>query len=121
MIKLGTFNYDRQRLLIIKGNRHYYVSFQTADRLETFILNSGVPLSYQWLQETFELPSYDAVRAFARTLRHKVEDDPYNPLHLITVYGYGFVWRNHPDTPIKGVIKAGNYLRLRKPDLEYLT
>lgn len=64
------------------------------DLLEYFVMNAGKALSREQVMndvwDTRYLGTQRSLDSFVATLRHKIEEDPRQPLHILTVHGVGY-------------------------------
>ncbi len=83
--------------LVIKANRSVHLTSRELDLLKLLITNRDKVIDREtilnkvWGYECF--PNTRTVDTFVHNIRKKIEDDPANPAHIITVHwaGYKFV------------------------------
>lgn len=96
VIQSGSFRID-------SGERKFYFKDQEIELtpkefeiLEIFLQNKGVSLSRDQILSSIWGKNYfgdlKVVDVNIRRIRKKIEKDPANPIHLQTVWGYGYRW-----------------------------
>jgi DNA-binding response OmpR family regulator len=90
----GKVHVNFRELTLERGGKTFVLSERQARLLRYFIENQGKVISRDTLLQ--EVWGYNST-AYTRTvdvhivrLRHKVEDDPKNPQHIVTVHGLGY-------------------------------
>ncbi len=95
-IVLGEFELDLKKHNIIKRNKSIELTQIEFQILECFFNNPDVSIDRNTiLYKVWGNPYYGddkVVDVNIRRLRLKLEDDPSNPVHLITVWGQGYRW-----------------------------
>lgn len=91
---IGRTTVDAKRQELRKGRRAQSLSFYEVELLKCLFERAGEPVSRDeildkiWGLEAF--PTNRTVDNFVVKLRRKLEDDPANPRHILTVYGQGY-------------------------------
>ncbi|MBE6799303.1 MAG: response regulator transcription factor [Ruminococcaceae bacterium] len=95
-IRHGEFVLNLRRRTLHKSGQHIELTQVEFQIIEYFFANPDTPLdrtdilSRVWGEEYFG--EEKIVDVNVRRLRMKVEDDPSNPRHLVTVWGMGYKW-----------------------------
>ena len=95
-IVLGEFELDLKKHMLYKNGREIELTQIEYHILEYFFNKPGVSIDrgafvdYVWEDKYFG--DDKVVDVNIRRLRLKIEDDPSNPVHLITVWGQGYRW-----------------------------
>ncbi len=95
-IKLGAFDLDTKRRTFHKNGKEIELTQVEFQIVEYFLKNPGTAisratiLSEVWGENFFG--DDKVVDVNMRRLRMKIEDDPSNPVNLITVWGVGYRW-----------------------------
>lgn len=96
VIVSGDFRLDSKSRSLTKNGRYIDITQVEYQILEYFFKNQGVALSrtdilnYVWGNEYFG--EEKIVDVNIRRVRKKIEDDPSNPKHLLTIWGLGYKW-----------------------------
>lgn len=96
LIKSGSFILDCKSRSLTKDGRYIDITQVEFQILEYFFKNQGVALTrteilnYVWGNEYFG--EEKIVDVNIRRVRKKIEDDPSNPMHLLTIWGMGYKW-----------------------------
>lgn len=92
---------DFSKLELGTGGRTVQLTLMEAELLRYLIKNEGRPVSRQSLLEDVwglrEDTDTRAIDNFIVRLRRYIEDDPSNPIHLLTVRGVGYRFVAEPD------------------------
>lgn len=92
----GSFSLDEKNRVLIKDGRPIDLTQVEFQIMELFFKNSGTALVRERILEGVWGDNYfgdvKIVDVNIRRLRMKVEDDPGNPEHVLTVWGYGYRW-----------------------------
>lgn len=96
IIKCGDFSLNIKKHTFSKNSQVIELTHVEFAIMEYFFRNLGVPLSrnailYKVWGEKY-VGEEKVVDVNIRRLRIKIEDDPSNPQHLVTVWGYGYKW-----------------------------
>ena len=95
------FSYDRWKMSIVAHRKHKQPQDLTGTQaylLNVFIDNSNVFLDKDWLRSEVKRLSgkdnfsYDSLRLYFRTLRHKIEPNPKHPKVFISRKGAGYMF-----------------------------
>jgi len=85
---------DFRKSIAIKGGRTIELSHYEAGILKMLIENKGEPITRnRILDEVWGYELYPTTRTIDNhivKLRQKLEDDPHNPKHIVTVHGMGY-------------------------------
>lgn len=93
----GKFVFDFETLRFAKSGQSVELSKTEARLLQLLFINKGQTLPRErllaliWPDGT-EYVDENALSVAVRRLRAKLEDDPSNPQHIITVHGIGYKW-----------------------------
>jgi Response regulators consisting of a CheY-like receiver domain and a winged-helix DNA-binding domain len=92
----GDFVLDLKSRFILKGEKSIDLTQVEFQIMELFFENPGIALSRDVILEGVWGSNYygdvKIVDVNIRRLRMKVEDEPSNPIHILTVWGYGYRW-----------------------------
>jgi len=92
----GDFVLDMASRLLIKRGKPLDLTQVEFQIMELFFKNQGVALDRETIMGKVWGTSYygdvKIVDVNIRRLRMKVEDDPSNPVNIVTVWGYGYRW-----------------------------
>jgi len=94
LLKIGSAEILLEQFLIKKRGQESPLSPKEQQILKMFIENTGKVISRDeiidkvWGDEYF--PSPKTIDNFIVKLRNKIEDDPKNPTHIITLHGAGY-------------------------------
>lgn len=93
---LGDFRLALRNRAFLKGETPIELTQVEFQIMEYFFSNPGVALSRESILKHVWGPSYvgeeKIVDVNIRRLRMKVEDEPSNPKHIVTVWGLGYRW-----------------------------
>lgn len=96
VIVSGSFQLDCKSRSLTKDGRYIDITQVEFQILEYFFRNQGTALSrtdilnYVWGNEYYG--EEKIVDVNIRRVRKKIEDDPSNPMHLLTIWGMGYKW-----------------------------
>ncbi len=96
VIVSGDFRLDSKSRSLTKSGRYIDITQVEYQILEYFFKNQGKALSrteilnYVWGNEYFG--EEKIVDVNIRRVRKKIEEDPSNPKHLLTIWGLGYKW-----------------------------
>lgn len=96
VISSGSFKLDCKSRSLTKDGRFIDITQVEFQILEYFFKNQGVTLSrtdilhYVWGKDYYG--EEKIVDVNIRRVRKKIEDDPSNPMHLLTIWGMGYKW-----------------------------
>ena len=92
----GKFVLDEASRILYKGETPIDLTQVEFQIMELFFRNQGTALVREKILEGVWGPGYfgdvKIVDVNIRRLRMKVEDEPSNPQHILTVWGYGYRW-----------------------------
>jgi two-component system alkaline phosphatase synthesis response regulator PhoP len=92
--QFGHVKVDFRKSIAIKRGATIELSHYEAEILRVLITNKGEPISRnRLLDEVWGYELYPTTRTIDNhvvKLRQKVEDDPHNPVHIVTVHGMGY-------------------------------
>ncbi len=95
-IKSGEFTLNLRNRTFTKGDTPIELTQVEFQIMEYFFAHSGMPLSRTDILKHVWSPSYAGeekiVDVNVRRIRMKLEDEPSNPSHIITVWGMGYRW-----------------------------
>lgn len=95
-LKLGGFTLNLRNRSFLKDDTHIELTQVEFQIMEYFFSNPGVPLERGDILKHVWGEAYvgeeKIVDVNIRRLRMKVEDEPSNPKHIITVWGLGYRW-----------------------------
>ena len=95
-ITLGDFTLNLRRRTLVKNGKNIELTQVEFQMVEYFFMNPDVALDRTDILSRVWGPNYfgeeKIVDVNIRRLRKKVEADPSNPVHLITVWGMGYKW-----------------------------
>lgn len=95
-IRSGDFVLDVGARRLLKSGEPVDVTQVEFQLLEMFFQSPGTALSRERILSSVWGENYygevKIVDVNIRRLRVKIEDDPANPVHLVTVWGYGYRW-----------------------------
>ncbi len=92
-IKFGNFTIFCNSCILKKGTEKVPLSTKEYEVLEYLCRNSGKPLSPEKIYEDIWKTQYGditAVAVYVQRLRKKIEENPAEPKHLVTVFGEGY-------------------------------
>ena len=96
VIKSGPFKLNLRAREVLKNGRKIELTQIEYGLLKAFMRNIGKALSRDELLEMVRGHHYvgelKIVDVNIRRLRIKIEDDPAEPHHIVTVRGYGYMW-----------------------------
>jgi two-component system alkaline phosphatase synthesis response regulator PhoP len=92
--QFGSVKVDFRKSVAIHNGVPHDLSHYEAEILRVLIVNKGEPISRnRLLDEVWGYELYPTTRTIDNhvvKLRQKVEDDPHNPTHIVTVHGMGY-------------------------------
>ena len=92
----GDFVLDENRRVLLKAGRPIELTQVEFQIMELFFHNPGIALVREKILKGVWGENYfgdvKIVDVNIRRLRMKVEDEPSNPQHILTVWGYGYRW-----------------------------
>ena len=92
--QFGSVEVDFRKSIALKQGEPIDLSHYEAEILRLLIANKGEPISRnRILDEVWGYELYPTTRTIDNhvvKLRQKVEDDPHNPTHIVTVHGMGY-------------------------------
>jgi two-component system KDP operon response regulator KdpE len=93
-ITIGDVCLDISRHLVQKKGRNVHLTPKQFDLLHYLMANAGRPVPHAKLLRTVWGPEYgnelEYLRTFVRQVRMKIEDDPANPMYLLTESHLGY-------------------------------
>lgn len=96
-IIIGDVCLDISRHLVRKKGRAVHLTPKQFDLLHFLMANAGKPVPHAKLLRTVWGPEYgnelEYLRTFVRQVRMKIEDDPANPMYLLTESHIGYRFR----------------------------
>ena len=98
-ITLGDFTLNLRRRTLVKKGKNIELTQVEFQMVEYFFSNPDVALDRTDILNKVWGTNYfgeeKIVDVNVRRLRKKVEDDPSNPTHLVTVWGMGYKWNTN--------------------------
>lgn len=98
-ITLGEFTLNLRRRTLVKNGKNIELTQVEFQMVEYFFYNPDVALDRTDILNKVWGTNYfgeeKIVDVNVRRLRKKVEDDPSNPTHLVTVWGMGYKWNTN--------------------------
>ncbi len=98
-ITLGEFTLNLRRRTLVKGGQNIELTQVEFQMVEYFFMNPDTALDRTDILNKVWGTNYfgeeKIVDVNVRRLRKKVEDDPSNPKHLVTVWGMGYKWNTN--------------------------
>ena len=92
----GEFVLDENRRVLLKAGRQIELTQVEFQIMELFFHNPGIALVREKILKGVWGENYfgdvKIVDVNIRRLRMKIEDEPSNPRHIMTVWGYGYRW-----------------------------
>ena len=96
-LKSGDFTLNLRNRALMKGGKMIELTQVEFQIMELFFQNPGVALVRDKILEGVWGKNYygdvKIVDVNIRRLRMKIEDEPSNPAHIATVWGYGYRWK----------------------------
>ena len=89
IVKLGELIYDPKSSLIWKNNQKILLTNKECELLNELIKLEGNSVNREMLAKNLNLGSRKIDITISR-LRNKIEDNPKNPTHILTIRGYGY-------------------------------
>lgn len=97
-ITSGVFVLDQKSRVLLKDGNEIDLTQVEFQIIELFFANPGVAMVREKILEGVWGESYygdvKIVDVNIRRLRMKIEDEPSNPKHIMTVWGYGYRWNS---------------------------
>lgn len=97
-IQSGCFVLDKKSRILYKNDSPIDLTQVEFQIMELFFQNQGVALVREKILEGVWGKNYfgdvKIVDVNIRRLRMKIEDEPSNPQHILTVWGYGYRWNS---------------------------
>ena len=94
MLRAGSLTLDRDARIVVANGQEWELTPMEFGLLETLMRNPGRAFSRMELLERTQGFAYDGyertVDVHVKNLRKKIEADPANPTHVLTVFGVGY-------------------------------
>jgi two-component system KDP operon response regulator KdpE len=94
ILVVGEISLDPERRLVFKAGQAVHLTPKEFDLLHFLMLNAGKPMAHIRLLTAVWGPEYggelEYLRTFIRQLRKKLEDDPSQPLYVLTEMWFGY-------------------------------
>lgn len=94
MLRAGSLTLDRDARIVVANEQEWELTPMEFGLLETLMSNPGRAYSRMELLERTQGFAYDGyertVDVHVKNLRKKIEADPANPIHVLTVFGVGY-------------------------------
>jgi len=104
MIRIGSVELDPPRRLVSKGGQPIHLTPKEFDVLHYLMAHAGLPVTHVCLLRAVWGPEYggelEYLRTFVRQLRRKLEDDPAEPLYLLTDSHVGYRFAEAKPEPV---------------------
>lgn len=102
VLQTGDLEIDFERRLLRRSGELVHLTPTEFDLLALLMKNQGMPLTHLKLLRTIWGPEYgeelEYLRAYVRTLRKKIEDDPAHPKYILTEPWVGYRFYDPPET-----------------------
>jgi two-component system KDP operon response regulator KdpE len=96
----GTFELDPEFRQLSLAGRQVRLTRTEFDLLHYLVEHSGKAVPHTTLLSEVWGPEYrtqtEYLHVYVRRLRHKIEEDPTNPHHIVTLPGLGYTFRPEP-------------------------
>ena len=96
ILQSGPFTLDLKSRILYKNKQMIDLTSVEFSIMELFFKNEGMALTREKILEGVWGENYygdiKIVDVNIRRLRIKIEEDPSNPQHIVTVWGYGYRW-----------------------------
>lgn len=100
LYRTGELELDFDGMVFLKKGQPLSLSKTEQRLLRLLVENRGQTLSRELLLDRVwdggEFVDENSLSVAVRRLRGKLEDDPKNPIHVETIYGLGYCWRERP-------------------------
>jgi two-component system, OmpR family, KDP operon response regulator KdpE len=97
-IQAGNLEIDFERRRLRKGGELVHLTPTEFDLLALLMRNQGMPLTHTKLLRTVWGPDYgeelEYLRAYVKTIRKKIEEDPAQPKYIVTEPWVGYRFHN---------------------------
>jgi two-component system KDP operon response regulator KdpE len=94
ILRAGGIKVDTERRLVFKDEQAIHLTPKEFDLLNYMMLNAGKPIAHSRLLSAVWGPEYggelEYLRTFIRQLRKKLEDDPSQPVYILTEMWFGY-------------------------------
>ena len=93
ILKAGPFTIDRNTQLVYKNGKELTLTPKERQLMQYFLENQGHALSKEQIYKRVwrdNAVDNNTIMVSIRNLRQKIEDDPSNPVFILTVYGVGY-------------------------------
>jgi len=101
VIQAGELEIDLEKRILRRAGTVVHLTPTEFDLLALLMKNHGTPLTHSKLLRTVWGPEYgqelEYLRAYVKTLRKKIEDDPTQPKYILTEPWVGYRFRNPSD------------------------
>jgi len=101
VIQAGELEIDLEKRVLRRAGSQVHLTPTEFDLLALLMKNHGTPLTHSKLLRTVWGPEYgqelEYLRAYVKTLRKKIEDDPTQPKYILTEPWVGYRFRNPSD------------------------
>jgi two-component system KDP operon response regulator KdpE len=101
VLQAGDLEIDFDRRLLKRAGEEIHLTPTEFDLLALLMRNQDMPLTHTKLLRTIWGPEYgeelEYLRAYVRTLRKKIEDDPAQPKYILTDPWVGYRFHNPSD------------------------
>jgi len=104
LLEAGDLKIDLDRRLLWRKGSEIHLSPKEFELLAFMMKNVGFPLTHVKLLRSIWGPEYggelEYLRSYVRALRKKIEDDPENPVYILTEPWVGYRFNNPSDSDI---------------------
>ena len=105
VIRIGNIELDPARRLVRKASEPVHLTPKEFDLLRYLMAHAGLPITHLRLLHAVWGPEYggelEYLRTFVRQLRKKLEDDPAEPLYLLTDSHIGYRFAEAKPEPVE--------------------
>jgi two-component system KDP operon response regulator KdpE len=104
-IRIGNVELDPARRLVRKAGEPVHLTPKEFDLLHCLMAHAGLPMMHAQLLRAVWGPEYggelEYLRTFVRQLRKKIEDDPAEPVYLLTDSHLGYRFAEAKPEPVQ--------------------
>jgi two-component system KDP operon response regulator KdpE len=104
VIRIGNIDLDPPRRLVRKAGDPVHLTPKEFDLLHYLMAHAGVPMMHARLLHAVWGPEYggelEYLRTFVRQIRKKIEDDPAEPIYLLTDSHIGYRFAEAKPEPV---------------------
>lgn len=104
-LQAGNLEINLEKRIFRRAGEIIHLTPTEFDLLAILMKNQGVPLTHAKLLRTIWGPEYgeelEYLRAYVKTLRKKIEDDPAQPKYILTEPWVGYRFQNPLDIDLQ--------------------